>query len=63
MYGVFTYIWPTHSHEPIWGGVELKRKMTCTNVNIALDKIHFADKCDFETAKLQLNKPLLHNSS
>lgn len=42
----------TNSHEPGWGGVGSKKNIQYTNVNIALDIIHFVDKCDFETANV-----------
>ena len=45
---------PTNSHEPSWGGVGSKKNRTYTNVNIALDRIHFPDNCDFESAKLHI---------
>ena len=35
--------WTIHSHQPIWGGVDPKRKVNYTNMNIAQDRIHFFD--------------------
>ena len=42
----------TDSHEPGWGGLDPKQKLTYTNVNIPLDIVLFGDECNFETAKV-----------